>query len=936
VTCRDLRPALWTAAGRHAHGLVLGRFELIGEREVGAHRLECEFRAAVKNLSHQGDSLTVAARLTSESPTIEIRDGMISFGVVPPGGRAISADTFTVRLDAHRHPRPRRLRWNLIAGRGLGVVGPEGGALASSDGRLRLDFPAGALSTDTVITAATRTVPPEAGFVGGLVYELGPDGLVFAQPVRLTLGYDPAAVSGPETALRIGKLLEGGVGEFAADPAVDTALRTVSGSLSGFSSYGVTTSTTPFSFDAQLQGDRTIRVSWTSGGGSLTVERASCVYPQVCGNPVPIQPPDSSFIAITGGATGDFRDTSVPTVAAIYWYRIRNATRVFDTRFVVIFGLPTPPGPATGFTATPEPDGDIRLAWDPSGEPDVSFVLTREVCGAEEPLTELPASATSFTDSRAFGVAPGAVYTYRLSRSNSAGSSGPVSATATSPVAPGECPNFTLNLARCDVAVPSGASTTVEVQIQRVGSPLNVSLSLEPRGNFSAFVDHSFTPEISTDGNSLLTLTDLGGSDRVSAIIRGRDSLIPGTTCFTPISVHFTGTAVPVTLTTYRGREPGNALWAVARVGDAAWEPLQGASGRYDFTASTADGGRYSIAVACGATDVRILELTTSETTAPSVQCPGNDPSYLIQGAFQNLPATHCVGGSVGASPLASCYTQSYAAFVPAGTHDFIATVHPFSGSLPNRAPDAIRLVRDLVVSGPTNYPLDLAGAVAATPGLVQITPSATSGFVVFRTGNRARSLLGYSDLNTTQFAFGGVPFASQRTGDIHELSVGRLEETRRIFFRAPADHLVDLSNPLVWGATSVSEGTASSHRRLTLDAERVTGASGYDVRLVSLDPTRGEVEPPRSWRSFVSTGWLDASGLGSPFAYTTADLSAAPGFDPAWGLHTQPGSSTSYNLTAHAASGTLTTLLQALAGDYGSVGHGDVWRSAVRNGSVP
>jgi hypothetical protein len=833
-------------------------------------------------------------------------------------------------------------------GLGTNVIGPEGGTVVGEGGQVRLELPAGALTQPTLITVARQSVPPEAGFVGDVVYDLGPDGLAFAAPVRLTLAYDPAAVRGPETSLRIGKLIEGGVGELAQDPAVDTSLRTAAGSLSSFSSYGVTGAPRPFYFTAEYQSDRSIRVSWTSGGGSLTVDRARCIYDssqmccanvpsQRCANPLALDDPnDTDFAYYTGGSTGDLFDRSLPAVSATYWYRIKDSVgRERAREKVFIFGLPAAPGPATGFTATPEPDGGILLTWDPSGESDVSFVLTREVCGAEELLTELPASATSFTDSRAFGLAPGAAYTYRLFRRNSAGDSNPVSASATSAVAPGECQDFTLSVPSCDIAVPSGGSATVEVEIQRTGgAPLSVALRLEPLGSFGFFVQHSFSPEAPSEGNSLLTLTDLGGSTRQSGIIRGQASP-SGTMCFTPISVHFTGTAVPVTLTTYAGRSPANALWAVSRVGDAAWEPLQGNAGRYDFRASTAGGGRYSIAVACDATTVKVLDLTTSETTAPSVRCDASGVAHLVQGTFQNLPADHCVAGSLGDRSFASCYTQGYAAYVPAATHDLIATIHPFTGGGQHAvAPDAIRLVRDLVITGPTTYPLDLAGAVSAAPGLVQITPSADLSFVVFRTANRARTVLGYAG-STTQFSYGGVPFANQRTGDIHELSASRLEETRRIFFRTPADHLVDFSIPLAWSSAAVNEAASTSHRRFTLSADRVAGTSAYEVALVSYD-LMNEIDPVRTWTTFVSTGWLDASALGSPFAYSTPDLGAAPGFDPGWGLHDQPDAVVNYDLTAHVGSGTLTTLLQTLAGVYGSVSHGYVWRTAVRNGSVP
>jgi hypothetical protein len=197
--------------------------------------------------------------------------------------------------------------------------------------------------------------------VGDVVYDLGRDGLAFAAPVRLTLAYDPAAVTGPETSLRIAKLIEVGVGELVQEPVVDTSLHTVAGSLSSFSGYGVTGAPRPFYFSAEYQSDRSIRVSWTSGGGVLTVERATCVYPQTCGTPVPTDT-GLTYGHFADGPRGELFDRSVPTVSAVYWYRIRNEIgRELVKQFVFIPGLPTAPEPATGFRAFSEPDGDILL-----------------------------------------------------------------------------------------------------------------------------------------------------------------------------------------------------------------------------------------------------------------------------------------------------------------------------------------------------------------------------------------------------------------------------------------------------------------------------------------------------------------------------------------------------------------------------------------------
>jgi len=78
------------------------------------------------------------------------------------------------------------------------MVGPGGGQVVSADGDLTLDIPAGALPADTEITV--RNLDPAAvgaGFPGLEVagaYEFGPDGLVFQQPVTVTLRLDQVPV----------------------------------------------------------------------------------------------------------------------------------------------------------------------------------------------------------------------------------------------------------------------------------------------------------------------------------------------------------------------------------------------------------------------------------------------------------------------------------------------------------------------------------------------------------------------------------------------------------------------------------------------------------------------------------------------------------------------------------------------------------------------
>jgi hypothetical protein len=72
---------------------------------------------------------------------------------------------------------------------GSAEIGPAGGTVVSSDGKVEVTVPAGALATTETITVEPLAVGslPAAfdGLAVGAAYELGPDGLTFAQPVEL-------------------------------------------------------------------------------------------------------------------------------------------------------------------------------------------------------------------------------------------------------------------------------------------------------------------------------------------------------------------------------------------------------------------------------------------------------------------------------------------------------------------------------------------------------------------------------------------------------------------------------------------------------------------------------------------------------------------------------------------------------------------------------
>ena len=78
------------------------------------------------------------------------------------------------------------------------LISPAGGTAASKDGKLMLEFPAGALTGENTITIkklAPEDVPSEFDGLEGDAYEFGPDGLTFDVPVTLTLESDEDVVT---------------------------------------------------------------------------------------------------------------------------------------------------------------------------------------------------------------------------------------------------------------------------------------------------------------------------------------------------------------------------------------------------------------------------------------------------------------------------------------------------------------------------------------------------------------------------------------------------------------------------------------------------------------------------------------------------------------------------------------------------------------------
>jgi hypothetical protein len=120
-------------------------------------------------------------------------------------------------------------------------IGPQGGTLTFAAGAVVLTFPAGAVSQSTVFTVVqTTTYPPDPTVLGPAVYEIGPTGTTFAQPVSLRVSFSgitlPPGVQ--KSDLAVYKVVSGA---WQKNPTsvVDTVAGTLTASITSLSTYGV-------------------------------------------------------------------------------------------------------------------------------------------------------------------------------------------------------------------------------------------------------------------------------------------------------------------------------------------------------------------------------------------------------------------------------------------------------------------------------------------------------------------------------------------------------------------------------------------------------------------------------------------------------------------------------------------------------------------------
>ncbi|MBK5269603.1 MAG: hypothetical protein JJE22_01190 [Bacteroidia bacterium] len=115
-------------------------------------------------------------------------------------------------------------------------IGKEGGSFMSSDGKIRLVFPEGALSKKTTISIQPTTNLAPNG--NGKAYKMEPSGINFQQPVQIIFNYTENETEG-NSPLLLGIAMQDDKGLWSSlnKAVVDTVAKTLKAEIRHFSSY---------------------------------------------------------------------------------------------------------------------------------------------------------------------------------------------------------------------------------------------------------------------------------------------------------------------------------------------------------------------------------------------------------------------------------------------------------------------------------------------------------------------------------------------------------------------------------------------------------------------------------------------------------------------------------------------------------------------------
>lgn len=212
----------------------------VGQERSGRTQVDVRFAARLES-SMGTNQIDLAGLATSSDSAITLPDDILRFSPLAAGEEAVSVDSFTIRQDRTVPFDPTGLAFSFSqvtpptpAGF-AGTIGALGGQVDRDLGDVQLHFASGALPSDTPISI----VPIKGSEFGSTgIVEFLPDGSSFAAPVEVTISYAgiQLAPDQDENDLAIHRI-EDDETLTALPTTVDTAAKTLTATLTGFSRY---------------------------------------------------------------------------------------------------------------------------------------------------------------------------------------------------------------------------------------------------------------------------------------------------------------------------------------------------------------------------------------------------------------------------------------------------------------------------------------------------------------------------------------------------------------------------------------------------------------------------------------------------------------------------------------------------------------------------
>jgi hypothetical protein len=176
-----------------------------------------------------GNSLTdrITTWASSDPATVRVEAGVLT-------GVAVGTATITATIEGISNTKD-------VTVKDGAVVSASGLSFSAQSAAVTVAVPAGALTQTRNITVGVAANPPANDrLVAGTAYDFGPNGISFAQPVTITIKYDPSKVAAdsPEDSLRLYEVV-GTSWRVVPGSTANKADHTVSGGVSHFTVYGV-------------------------------------------------------------------------------------------------------------------------------------------------------------------------------------------------------------------------------------------------------------------------------------------------------------------------------------------------------------------------------------------------------------------------------------------------------------------------------------------------------------------------------------------------------------------------------------------------------------------------------------------------------------------------------------------------------------------------